>query len=88
MKITIKKTIEETHELELPAYRKDGICHWYKIISEREAVQVCNGKYVGVEICVISPNNALDRGTLECTSLEFELNLSEVINILKTKALI
>jgi hypothetical protein len=40
MKITIKKEIEETHELELPAYRKN-ICYYYKIINEKKALQVC-----------------------------------------------
>jgi hypothetical protein len=43
MKITVKKTIEETHELELPAYRKN-ICYYYKIISEEQALQVCFAK--------------------------------------------
>ena len=43
MKITITKTIQETHELELPAYRKN-ICYYYKIISETQAIQVCFAK--------------------------------------------
>ena len=43
MKITVKKTIQETHELELPAYRK-SICYYYKIISEEQALQICFAK--------------------------------------------
>jgi hypothetical protein len=40
MKITISKTVEETHDIELPAYRKNS-CHYFKIVSETEAVLVC-----------------------------------------------
>jgi hypothetical protein len=83
MKITIKKTIEETHELELPAYRKN-ICFYYKIVNEEQAVSICFAE--GREAIAMSYTSIALKCDDICTQEEFEVNLSEVINILKTKA--
>lgn len=82
MKITIKKTIEETHELELPAYRKN-ICYYYKIISEEKAIQVCFAKNME-HIGVVGIRVALASETVG-HSEQFEDYFYNVIQTLKDK---
>ena len=82
MKITITKTVEETHELELPAYRKN-ICYYYKIISEEKSIQICFAKdseSIGLSYTSIALNN-----TEEANEQEFNDKLNEVVEILKQK---
>jgi len=82
MKITVKKTIEETHELELPAYRKN-ICYYYKIVNERDAMQICfaNGSE-SISVNYTSIALTCDEvGTQE----EFESKFNEVVTILMEK---
>jgi hypothetical protein len=83
MKITIKKTVEETHELELPAYRKN-ICYYYKIISEEQAIQICfaNGSQ---SIAVNYTNIALNRTEIG-TQEEFDAKFNEVFTLISGKA--
>ena len=83
MKITISKTIEETHELELPAYRKN-ICFYYKIVSEEKSVQICfaNGsESIGLSYASTALNNA-EVGN----QAEFDTKFNEVVTILMEKA--
>ena len=83
MKITISKTIQETHELELPAYRKNS-CHYFKIVSENEAVLVCtypNGEHISIS----NTSSALNLAPLESSQEEFDAKLNEVVDILKKK---
>jgi len=40
MKKTITETVSREIDIELPAYRTDGSCHWYKVISETQAIAV------------------------------------------------
>jgi hypothetical protein len=84
MKITIKKTVEETHELELPAYRKN-ICYYYKIVSEEKAIQICFAK--GSESIAISyTSSALKFADQICNQEEFDLKFNEVVTVLMEKA--
>ncbi|MFZ4800050.1 MAG: hypothetical protein ACOYMA_21350 [Bacteroidia bacterium] len=84
MKITIKKTIEETHELELPAYRKNS-CHYFKIVSETEAVLVCT--YLNGELISISnTSSALNLAPLESSAEEFDAMFNKVFNLISEKA--
>ena len=85
MKITVEKTITETHELELPAYRKDGICYYYKIISETEAIQVCFGKYSKKQISESYTKSALSLAPEIGTKEEFDAKYNEVMAILNDK---
>ena len=82
MKITITKTIQETHELELPAYRKN-ICYYYKIISEEQAVQVCYAK--DSEAIAVNYTSI----ALKCDEVgnqeEFEEKFNEVMQLLNDK---
>ena len=83
MKITIKKTIEETHELELPAYRKN-ICYYYKIISEQQAIRICfanGGESIAVNYTSIALN-ATEEGNQE----EFDAKFNKVLTIIMEKA--
>jgi len=84
MKITIKKTIEETHELELPAYRKNS-CHYFKIISETEAVLVCtypNGEHISIS----NTSSALSLAPRESNEEEFDAKFNQVFTLISEKA--
>ena len=84
MKITISKTIQETHELELPAYRKNS-CHYFKIVSETEAVLVCTYPN-GENISVSNTSSALSLAQLESSAEEFDLKFNEVFTLIMEKA--
>ena len=84
MKITITKTIEETHELKLPAYRKNS-CHYFKIVSETEAVLVCtysNGEHISIS----NTSSALSLAPRESSQAEFDLKFNEVFTLISEKA--
>jgi hypothetical protein len=84
MKITISKTIQETHEVELPAYRKNS-CHYFKIVSETEAVLVCT--YLGGEsIATSRTSSALSLAPLESSQEEFDTKFNEVFTLISEKA--
>jgi len=84
MKITITKTVEETHELELPAYRKNS-CHYFKIVSETESVLVCtyqNGEHISVS----NTSSALSLAPRESNQEEFDAKFNEVFTLISEKA--
>jgi hypothetical protein len=84
MKITIEKTITETHELELPAFRKNS-CHYFKIVSETEAVLVCT--YLnGESIATSSTSSALSLAPLESSAEEFDAMFNKVFTLISEKA--
>lgn len=84
MKITISKTVEETHDIELPAYRKNS-CHYFKIVSETEAVLVCT--YLGGEsIATSSTSSALSLAPLESSAEEFDAKFNQVFTLISEKA--
>ena len=83
MKIKVQKVIEETHDLELPAYRKNSI-FYYKIISESEAIQICNAKgseSIGINYVSL----ALDQAPERSNQAEFDQQFNEVFTILAEK---
>ena len=83
MIIRTQKIIEETHELELPAYRKN-ICYYYKIINEKEAIQVNfspSGPAIGITYVSVALSTALEIGNEE----EFEEKFNDVMMILNDK---
>ena len=84
MKITISKTIEETHELELPAYRKNS-CYYYKIVSETESISICTYKN-GESIAMGSTNSALTLAPLESNQEEFDAKFNQVFTLISEKA--
>lgn len=83
MKITIKKTIEETHELELPAYRKN-ICYYYKIISEEKAIQVCFAN--GSESIAVNYTSIALNGNEIGNQEEFDAMFNKVFTLISEKA--
>jgi hypothetical protein len=84
MKITIQKTVEETHELELPAYKKNS-CHYFKIVSETEAVLVCDYPN-GESIATSTTSSALSLAPLESSEEEFDLMFNKVFTLISEKA--
>ena len=84
MKITIKREVEETYELKLPAYRKN-ICYYYKIISETEAIQVNFGEgmeSINIAYTSVALNSASEAGN----QAEFDTKFNEVVTVLMEKA--
>jgi len=84
MKITITKTIQETHELDLPAYRKN-ICYYYKIISETQAIQVNFGQdmeSIGIAYTSVALNSASEVGSQE----EFDAIFNQIFTLISEKA--
>jgi hypothetical protein len=84
MKITIQKTVEETHELQLPAYRKNS-CHYFKIVSETEAVLVCTYSN-GESIATSTTSSALSLAPLESSAEEFDAMFNKVFTLISEKA--
>jgi hypothetical protein len=82
MKITITKTIQETHELELPAYRK-SICYYYKILSEEEALQICFAK--GSESIAMSYTSIALTDKQAGNQEEFNAKYDEIMQLLNDK---
>jgi hypothetical protein len=52
MIITKKTVVEEKIEVNFPYYSTDGICHWYKAISETQMLKIFigSGGYYTVEL--------------------------------------
>jgi len=84
MKITISKTIQETHELELPAYRKNS-CHYFKIVSETQAVLVCTYQN-GESIAMSTTSIALNVAPVESSQEEFDEMFNQVFTLISEKA--
>lgn len=42
MEIKIQKLVTDNVEITLPFFCKDGVCHYYKIYSEEECLQLTN----------------------------------------------
>jgi hypothetical protein len=83
MKITIEKTIEETHELELPAYRKNS-CHYYKILNETTSIVVCTlDKYEAISRSTAA--SALRLAPLESNKEEFIEKFNKIMQLLDDK---
>ena len=83
MKITINKFVQETHDLELPAYRKNSIFH-YKIISESEAIQICSAK-CSESIGMTYVSLAFSQAPEISNQAEFDKQFNEVFTILAEK---
>jgi len=83
MKITISKTVEETHDIELPAYRKN-ICYYYKIVSEEKAIQVCFA--TGSESIAVNYTSIALNATWVGNQEEFDLKFNEVFTLISEKA--
>ena len=84
MKITIKREVEETYELELPAYRKN-ICYYYKIINETEAILVCFGEHLSKQISEAYTPSALSLAKEIGTKEEFDAKYDEIMQLLNDK---
>ena len=86
MKITIEKTVTEKTEVEitLPCYRKDNICHVYKVFSEDECIQVCYAS-IYPTVGVTSITLAFGKSNTDCTKDEFETKMKEIVNLIINK---
>lgn len=81
MEITVKKTVEEKHEITLPAYYKTN-CHHFKIFSNEKCINVCSllgHRSIG-EQHAEAPFNCY---AVECTENEFNDAFIQVSQELK-----
>jgi hypothetical protein len=84
MKITITKTIQKTHELELPAYKKNP-AYLFKIISETQSIQICivnNSESIAIGYTAVALNSASEESNQE----EFDAYFNEVMTLIMEKA--
>lgn len=86
MKIKIQKKITEIQEVEikLPYFCKN-ICFWYKVVSEKNCIQVRFSEYDEAgDISFCSASLAFNEKTnVECTEEEFNEKFETVIQQLK-----
>jgi len=85
MKVQVKKQVTEMVEINLPMYVKSSPIHFYKIISEESAVQVCQSKFGNSSINEVSVGVALDGEYEVCTEEEFETAFYKVSEYFKDK---
>ena len=84
MKITISKTIQETHELELPAFKKNP-AYLFKIISETQTIQICTVTN-SESIALGHTSVALTNGYETSNQVEFDFKFNEVMTLIMEKA--
>jgi hypothetical protein len=85
MKITKRIVKDEEIEVSLPHYSKDGICHWYKVISENKMIKIFSDtilEYGTVELTEYCIYTAFDERTTEITEKEFNDKFYEVSTII------
>ena len=71
MKIKIQQTTTKEVEIRLPYYSK-GLCHFYKIVSETDAIQINVGSYLpGIQRAESFVKMAFDGDCFETTEDEF-----------------
>lgn len=60
-------------EIKLPYYLTDGICHWYKVINQNQAVQVMWSQHGNQGICIqiVGSSLALQSRCTETTAEDF-----------------
>lgn len=87
MKITIKKEITVEHEITLPMYVQYGEIHFYKIVTEDEAIQITNSKWSGGSISTVPMKVALMSGYKkiepEDYNLQFDIVMEQLIKRVK-----
>jgi len=81
MEIEINSTTTKKVKIELPYYCTDGFCHWYKVFSEENCIQVMNGNW-SPQIGKHHAGLAFVNNAIECTKEDFEENFKKVFNIL------
>ena len=86
IKTTITEVITREVEIKLPYYRKDGVCHWYMGINEKECIQVFLGNSSGAQIQIAHNGLALQEKHLECTEQEFNAMFASAVSKLKSLA--
>jgi hypothetical protein len=84
MKITISKTINEEHELELPAFKKNS-AYLFKIISETQTIQICTVPN-SESIALGHTSVALTNGHESSNQVEFDFKFNELMALLMEKS--
>ena len=79
MIITTRKVTEEQIEVTFPHYSTDGICHWYKAISEDKMIKIFigSGGYCTVDLTEYNIYNAFDERCTLITEQDFLKKFNE-----------
>lgn len=81
--IETKKTITETHEIDLPYYCKNGV-HIYKVFSPDQCIQVYQTSWDAAVGCqILSASIAFSNGNELAEEHEFETKFNEAMEILQ-----
>lgn len=87
-KITILKEekIQKEIQVELPYFATDGVCHWYKVISEHQMLKVFVGASdCALEITEYNIKSVFADDKKEVAESEFLNQFNKVINQLNEK---
>lgn len=87
MEITFKQEVETKANIELPYYLA-GNCHAYKVISEKECIQITHSNYTQPSISMIPASIAFSSlsNDAPCTEAEFnELYNATLIKLQNAK---
>jgi hypothetical protein len=81
MIITKRKVTEEQIEVNFPHYSTDGICHWYKAISEYKMIKIFigSGGYCTVDLTEYNVYNAFDDKCTIITEQDFLEKFNEAM---------
>lgn len=85
VKIKVQREVktEEEVEIKLPYYAKSP-AFYFKVVSAKEAIRICNTEAVGVEIVLTSASYAINYAT-ETTAEEFYAEMKKVSKLIKSK---
>lgn len=80
IEINVVETISTKKEIKLPYYTTDGSCHWYKVVTPTQAVQVYFSVYGGLAIQMVDISVALMSRNVESNSEDFTENFYKTLN--------
>jgi hypothetical protein len=80
IEIDLVETISTKKEIKLPYYTTDGSCHWYKVVTPKQAVQVYYSVYGGLAIQMVDISVALMSRNVESNSEDFTENFYKTLN--------
>jgi len=81
IQIDVAEVTISKKEIKLPYYLTDGICHWYKVINQEQAVQVMWSKYgnQGIAIQVVGSSVALQSRYKESNAEDFNTHYEKTL---------
>lgn len=79
IEIDLVETISTKKEIKLPYYTTDGSCHWYKVVTPKQAIQVYCSAYGGLSLSMVDVSVALMSRNVESNSEAFTENFYKAL---------